>query len=105
MGIPQGMVMLAASVPADPANPSDVVTASQLIEVYNAAGAPSVQMFPRTPTSPTGQTTSVATVPRGTSFQFTGYAVGAPPCFTPSTYNSHYQLITSGHSSPTGSSR
>jgi hypothetical protein len=48
-------------------------------------------MFPRTPTNPTGLTTSVATVPRGTSFQFTGYAVGAAPCFTTSTCNSYYQ--------------
>ncbi len=91
MGIPQGMIMLTASVPADPNNPSDVVTASQLIQVYNSAGNPSVSMTPRTPTNPTGLTTSVATVPRGTSFQFTGFAVGDGPCSTVSTCNAIYQ--------------
>jgi hypothetical protein len=48
-------------------------------------------MFPRTPTNITGLTDSVATVPRGTSFQFTGYAVGAPPCTSTSACNAIYQ--------------
>ncbi len=87
MGIPQGDILLTASVPSDPANPSSVATARLLIQMFNPTGSPSVQMFPRTPTNPTGLTTSVATVPRGTSFQFTGYAVGAPPCLTTASCN------------------
>ncbi|MDP9051131.1 MAG: hypothetical protein M3O31_10515, partial [Acidobacteriota bacterium] len=33
LGIPQGDVLVVASIPADPANPSNVVTVSQLIQV------------------------------------------------------------------------
>jgi hypothetical protein len=93
MGIPQGDIMIQASVPSDPADPSKVATASLLIQMFNpsTAATSQIQMFPRTPTNPTGQTTSVATVPRGTNFQFTGYFVGAAPCFTASTCNSYYQ--------------
>jgi hypothetical protein len=91
MGIPQGDVLITASVPSDPANPSSVATARQLIQIFNPTGSPSLQMFPRTPTNITGLTDSVATVPRGTSFQFTGYAVGAPPCTSTSACNAIYQ--------------
>jgi hypothetical protein len=87
MGIPQGDVMLTASVPADPNNPSDVVTTRLLIQLFQPSGNPSVQLFPTTPTQPSGLTTPVATVPRGTSFQFTGYAVGAPPCLNTAACN------------------
>ena len=90
MGIPQGDVMITASVPADPSNPSVVVTASQLIQLAVNQGNPSVKMSPVTPTNPS-QTTSVATVPRGTSFQFTGYAYGAEPCFSTAICNAIYQ--------------
>jgi hypothetical protein len=89
MGIPQGDVMLTASVPSNPSNPSQTVTASQLIQMCVNQGNPSVQMFPKTPTNPS-QTTSVATVPRGTSFQFTGYAVGATPCSAAAACNAIY---------------
>ena len=78
-------------MPADPANPSDVVTASQLIQVYDPSKAQAPTLIPRTPTNPASLTTSVATVPRGTSFQFTGYEVGNPPCSTPATCNAIYQ--------------
>lgn len=78
MGIPQGDVLLVASVPADPNNPAAVATASQLIQVYNTA--PSVYLIPRTPTNPSGLTNPVVTIPRNTQFQFVGGAVGAPPC-------------------------
>jgi hypothetical protein len=91
MGIPQGDVLIQATVPSDPANPSTVATVNLLVQLFTPAGSPSVQMFPRTPTNPTGLTTSVATVPRGTNFQFTGYAVGAPPCLSPSACNNIYQ--------------
>ena len=91
MGIPQGDVLLSVSAPADPSNPSVVVTGQLLIQIFNTSGNPGFQMFPRTPTNPSGLTTSVATVPRGTSFQFTGYAVGATPCLTTAACNAIYQ--------------
>jgi hypothetical protein len=85
MGIPQGDVLITASVPSDPSNPSATYTASQLVQMYNLGGNPAVTLIPKTPTNPSGLTTSVVTVPRGTSFQFSGYAVGAPPCTTVAT--------------------
>jgi hypothetical protein len=91
MGIPQGDVLITASVPADPSNPSDVVTASQLVQICVNQGNPSIYMFPKTPTNPTGLTTSVVTVPRSTSFQFTGFAVGAEPCSSTAGCNAIYQ--------------
>jgi hypothetical protein len=89
LGIPQGDVMITASVPSDPSNPSATYTASQLIQFYNLNGSPSVTLIPKTPTNPSGLTTSVVTVPHGTSFQFTGYAVGDPPCTTTTTCGSN----------------
>jgi hypothetical protein len=76
-GIPQGDVLLAASVPSDPSNPSAVVTAYQLMQMYGTSA--SVTFVNGTPTNPT-QTTSVATVPRGTTYQFTAFATGQAPC-------------------------
>ena len=78
LGIPQGDVLLVASVPADPNNPANVATASQLVQIYNTA--PSVYLTPRTPTNPSGLTNPVVTVARTKQFQFVGGAVGAPPC-------------------------
>jgi hypothetical protein len=46
LGIPQGDVLLVASVPIDPANPSVVATQNQLIEIYGGStsqGPPSTQ--------------------------------------------------------------
>lgn len=83
LGIPQGMVLLTASVPADPNDPSKVVTASQLIQIFGGGstqGPPVAYLVPRTPTTPAGITTPVISVTRGTSFQFYGGIVGAAPC-------------------------
>ena len=85
LGIPQGMVLLTASVPSDPNDPSKVATASQLIQIYNPTlpyGPPSAYLNPRTPTNPAGLTNPVVFVPRTTSFQFYGGMVGAAPCST-----------------------
>jgi hypothetical protein len=84
-GIPQGDVLLEASVPSNPQNPSQVAAAYQLMEIYNGNNStPTLYMIPRTPTSPSGLTTSVLTVPRNTSYQFYGGVTGAPPCQTTS---------------------
>jgi hypothetical protein len=83
LGILQGMVLLTATVPTDPNDPSKVVTASQLIQIFggtNAQGPPTAYLVPRTPTTPAGITTPVISVPRGTSYQFYGGIVGAAPC-------------------------
>ncbi len=86
LGIPQGDFMITASVPSNPSNPSQMYTYQQLVQPYNQ-GNPSVVLIPKTPTNPSGITTSVAMVPRNTNFQFTGYAVGATPCYTLATCN------------------
>jgi hypothetical protein len=78
-GIPQGDVLLAASVPTNPSNSSAVSTAYQLLQIYGTS--PSVTFLNKTPTNPT-QTTSVATVTHGTTYQFTAFATGEPPCST-----------------------
>jgi len=84
-GIPQGSVLLGVSVPSNPENPSQVATAYQLMEIY--ASNPVVYLTPQTPQQPSGLTNSVLTVPRGTSYQFSGGAAGAPPCETSTTCN------------------
>lgn len=81
-GVPQGDVLMVVSIPADPNNPSAVATATQLFQIYSTsttAGPPTVHLSPSTPT---GSTTSAVTVPRGTTYQFSGFAVGAAPCTT-----------------------
>ena len=91
MGIPQGDVLLVASVPNDPSNPSSVSTASQLIQIYGTGtvqGPPSVYLTPATPTTPTGVTTPAVTVAKGTTYQFYGGAAGAAPCVTTTSCNS-----------------
>jgi hypothetical protein len=84
MGIPQGDVLLVASVPSDPNNPSAVATANQLIQIYggsSAQGPPSVYLTPSTPTVPAGLTNPVATFTHGGApYQFFGGVVGAAPC-------------------------
>jgi hypothetical protein len=84
MGIPQGDVLLVASVPSDPSDPTKVATASQLIQVYNASpGSPVPYLVPKTSTSPANQTQPAVTVPRNTSFAFYGGVAGAYPCTSP----------------------
>ena len=86
MCIPQGMVLLVASVPSDPNNPSATVSAGQFIQIFggsNAQGPPSVYLTPSTPTTPAGLTNPVATVTHGGgTYQFVGGVVGAAPCIT-----------------------
>ena len=96
VGIPQGDVLISASVPADPTNPSAVVTQYQLIQLYNGNAPPptAVYMTPSTPTNPSGLTDSVAFVPRSGTFQFYGGAVGAAPCTTPSACGTNPTLTT-----------
>jgi hypothetical protein len=78
-GIPQGDVLLAVSVPSSANDPTKTYTYYQLMEI---TGGLNVYLSPTTPTNPSGLTTSVVTVPRGTSFQFYGGAVGNSPCGT-----------------------
>jgi hypothetical protein len=82
MGIPQGDVLLVASIPSDPNNPSAVYTASQLIQIYGSGTFPGSTPYltPHEATTPTGITSPVVTVARNTSFQFTGGVVGTLPC-------------------------
>ena len=82
MGIPQGDVLLQASVSNNPANPASVTTFSQLIQIYNTPGT---YLTPKSPTVPAGVTTPAVTVARNTSFAFYGGTVGAAPCTTATT--------------------
>ena len=83
-GIPMGYTLVSASVPNNPDNPSSVSTAYQLFENYNEnSTTPTLYLTPHTPTSPSGLTTSVVTIPHGTTYQFFGGAAGAPPCIAP----------------------
>jgi hypothetical protein len=89
LGIPQGDVLLVASVPISPSDPSVVATQSQLIEVYggsSAIGPPSTFLIPKTILTPAGQTQPVVTVPRNTSYAFVGGTVGAGPCANTTSY-------------------
>ncbi len=79
VGIPQGDVLLQASVPSDPANPSAVAVSYQLIQMFSA---PSLYLVPAMPTTPIS-TTPIVNVARNGSFAFYGGAVGAVPCATP----------------------
>jgi hypothetical protein len=94
MGIPQGTVDLVATAqnPDDPSNPSDTLSYSMLIQVYNqpSTNQPSAFLVPRTPSNPSGLTTSVATVPHNPNFptvqhtfSFYGGTIGSEPCYTP----------------------
>ena len=85
LGIPQGMVLLVASVPSDPNNPSAVATGSQLIQIFNTTsnlGPPSVYLVPKTPTNPplTNPVVTISHLAPNNTFQFSGGAVGAQPC-------------------------
>jgi len=79
VGIPQGDVLLQASVPSDPANPSAVAVAYQLVQVYSG---PTLYLVPAMPSTPAGLVNPIVNVARGTSFAFYGGAVGAVPCTT-----------------------
>jgi hypothetical protein len=88
MNIPQGDVLLYATAanPTDPGDPSDQLSYGLLVQIYNQSssdGPPSAFLVPRTPTNPSGLTTSVATVTRNTTFQFYGGIIGVEPCYTP----------------------
>ena len=86
LGIPQGDVLVVASVPSDPNDPTKVATASQLIQLFatgSTQGPPTVYLVPRTPLTPAGITTPAVTVSHlapNNTFQFYGGAVGASPC-------------------------
>jgi hypothetical protein len=83
-GIPMGYTLVSASVPNNPDDPTSVSTAYQLFENYNEnSPTPTAYLTPRTPTTPSGLTTSVVTIPHGTTYQFFGGVAGAPPCIAP----------------------
>jgi hypothetical protein len=82
VGIPQGDVLLQASVPSDPANPSAVAVSYQLFQVYSGVG---LYMVPAMSATPSGLVNPIVSVAHGTSFAFYGGAAGAVPCTTPST--------------------
>ena len=74
-----GDVLLAVSVPSNPSIPTKNFTYYQLMEI---TGGLNTFLIPSTPTNPSGLTTPAVTVPRGTSFQFYGGAIGNSPCGT-----------------------
>ena len=78
-GIPMGYILLAVSVPSNPAVPSQNYTYYQLMEII---GGRTLYLIPSTPTNPSGLTTPAVTVPRGTSFQFYGGGAGNGGCGT-----------------------
>ncbi len=78
-GIPMGDILLAVSVPSNPVDPTQNYTYYQLMEI---TGGLNTFLIPSTPTNPSGLTTPAVTVPRGTSFQFYGGAIGNGPCGT-----------------------
>lgn len=88
MGICQGCVMIVASVPSDPNNPSAVVTQSLLVQIYNnttAQGPPSTYLTPAEPSTPANETQPMVTVAHnGGSYAFYGGVVGAGACLTTS---------------------
>jgi hypothetical protein len=94
-GIPQGDVLLGVSVPSNPDDPTQMYTAYQLIEIY---GTNAVYMTPRDPTNPSGLTDIVLTVPRGTTYQFYGGAVGVAGCGSTSTCNAQPTGLQALHS-------
>ena len=84
-GIPQGDVLLVATVQTDPNNPSVTVSQGQLVQVYNPANtsSPTVYLTPHSGLSPANQTQPVINVARGASYQFYGGTVGSAPCLPP----------------------
>jgi hypothetical protein len=82
-GIPQGDVLIVASVPIDPTNPSAVYSQGQLVQIFsnkNAQGPPSVYLTPQTGSTPPNQTQPAIYIARGATYQFYGGTVGAAPC-------------------------
>lgn len=100
MGIPQGCVMIVASVPDNPDNPSAVATFSLLVQIYGgstAQGPPGVYLTPQSATTPSNLVNPVVSVAHNPNllttgqiatngqYQFYGGVVGAAPCLTTST--------------------
>jgi len=77
LGIPQGDVLLVASVPSNPNDPTAVATIGQLIQIFTG---PVPYLTPHTNTQPAGLITPVLTLARNASYQFTGGVAGAAPC-------------------------
>lgn len=77
LGIPQGDVLLVASVPSNPSDPSAMASISQLIQIFTG---PTPYLTPHTNTQPAALISPVLTLPRNASYQFTGGVVGAVPC-------------------------
>ncbi len=103
VGIPQGDVLLRATVPSNPDDPTAVATYDQLIQVFNSnlPSVPSTYLTPREPSQPGGLTEPVVTVARGTSYQFYGGTYGAAPtCTTSSTCATDNTSIWEVGSSP-----
>jgi hypothetical protein len=89
LGIPNGDVLLVASVPSNPSNPSVVTTQNQLIQIYGGTppqGPPVTYLTPSTSSVPSGQVQPVVTVARNASFAFYGGQVAAGPCLGTAAY-------------------
>jgi hypothetical protein len=89
LGIPEGDVLLVASVPINPGNPSVVATQSQLIQIFGGSsiqGPPGTYLTPATGTNPSSQTQPAVTVARNASYAFFGGQVGAGPCTNTAAY-------------------
>lgn len=80
LGIPQGDVLLVASVPSSPGNPGAVATVSQLIQIFNNPATSVPYLTPHTNTQPAALLNPVVTIARNASFQFVGGVVGSSPC-------------------------
>jgi len=82
--IPQGDVLLTASVPADPSNSSLVFTKNEMLQIYNVPSTgnplPIPYLVPASPTTVNTTATVANVVHNGGSFQIQGYAVGDRPC-------------------------
>lgn len=84
MGIPQGDILLVATVPNDPTNPASVTTVSQLMQMVTS---PTPYLTPHTNLVPSGITAPAVTVARNATFQFYGGVVGAGICVSTTTCN------------------
>jgi len=87
-GVPQGDVELVAGVPTDPSNPNAcptplvatptcAIAATVFYVYYVSPGTIQVILLPSTPK---GQTNAILNVPPGTTYTFSGTAIGALPC-------------------------
>jgi hypothetical protein len=80
LNIPQGDVLIVASIPADPSNPNKVVTVSQMVQVLTGGSTPTPRLYPFTPLVPAGITAPAVTIARNATYPFYGYVTGALPC-------------------------